>query len=223
MKENGTSGESSRESTDLPLRQRYLLEKERIKQEIGDLEQIRHAIGLSKRRMCQLLLVDPSAWTRWTKSEAPPHVYQALRWLLELKKLNPSAAEVPGSLDRRVDLLQARTESRIRDVETGLAAVERSFSIVSSLPAIAPSIGREIARLHERIEALTAAKEAAAEKTAAKPQKPRRSTNKKKPPKKPKKKPAKNPAKKARPRRAKKRKALPLKAASRYRRRHRRS
>lgn len=214
MKAKGPSDESSRELSDLPLRQRYLLEKERIKQEIGDLEQIRHAIGLSKRRMCQLLLVDPSAWTRWTKSEAPPHIYQALRWLLELKKTNPSAADVPGSLDRRVDLLQARTESRLKQVESNLAAVERSVSFASTM-------------MQAKLDALTSA--TAEPKKTAEPREPLEQRKSAKPVAKPRKKikPRKKKvlkkaarAKKVKARPAAKRKTLPLKKASRYRRKH---
>ncbi len=56
----------------------------------GNLEKMRMELGLTRRKLCQLLLVDPSAWTRWTKSEAsvPPHVFRALEWRLELQKIS---------------------------------------------------------------------------------------------------------------------------------------
>lgn len=70
------------------LRLKYEAEVSLIKKEVGDLEDIRRALGLSQRKICQLLLVDPSAWTRWTRddSKVPPHVYRALSWFLEAQK-----------------------------------------------------------------------------------------------------------------------------------------
>lgn len=64
------------------LRMRYEAEAEVIKRQIGDLEKIRTNLGLSARKICQLLMVDPSAWNRWTKQgeSAPPHIYRALQW-----------------------------------------------------------------------------------------------------------------------------------------------
>jgi hypothetical protein len=42
--------------------------------------------------MAQLLLVDPSAWTRWTQTDqgAPPHVWRALAWYLALQDKYPA-------------------------------------------------------------------------------------------------------------------------------------
>ncbi|WP_413587607.1 hypothetical protein [Bdellovibrio sp. HCB274] len=41
--------------------------------------------------MSQLLMVDPSSWTRWTKQgdEAPPHVWRALQWYSILNEKIP--------------------------------------------------------------------------------------------------------------------------------------
>lgn len=57
--------------------------------------------------MCQLLLVDPSAWTRWHSAggSPPPHVYRALEWFLVLEgktDLLPKVADlyVKGSIPR---------------------------------------------------------------------------------------------------------------------------
>ncbi len=73
------------------LRMKYEAEVSSIKKTHGDLEKIRRQIGLSKRKVAQLLLVDPSAWTRWTKKdgEAPPHIYRALEWFLLLQDKHP--------------------------------------------------------------------------------------------------------------------------------------
>ncbi len=74
------------------LRLRYEAEKQVIQQQIGSLETIRQQLGLSRRKICQLLLVDPSAWSRWTRStqEAPPHIYRALHWYLLLQAQEPA-------------------------------------------------------------------------------------------------------------------------------------
>jgi len=73
------------------LRIKYEAETDIIKRTHGNLEAIRRQLGLSKRKMSQLLLVDPSAWTRWTNEggEAPPHIYRALQWFLILQDKHP--------------------------------------------------------------------------------------------------------------------------------------
>lgn len=70
----------------------YEAQVKAIRQQIGELEEIRDKLGLSQRKMCQLLMVDPSAWNRWTQEEgsAPPHIWRALQWYFALKK------DVPG-------------------------------------------------------------------------------------------------------------------------------
>lgn len=74
------------------LRLKYEAEVELIRRKIGELDEIRAQLGLSQRKMCQLLLVDPSAWTRWTRREegAPPHVYRMLQWYLALEEKYPA-------------------------------------------------------------------------------------------------------------------------------------
>ncbi len=69
----------------------YEAEVDVIRRQIGDLEDIRFRLGLSARKMAQLLMVDPSAWTRWTKkiTPPPPHVFRALQWYLTLQEKNP--------------------------------------------------------------------------------------------------------------------------------------
>ncbi len=67
------------------LRLGYEAQARQIAHQIGSLEDVRQRLGLSRRRICQLLLVDPSAWTRWTRDPGsiPPLVYQALHWYLQ--------------------------------------------------------------------------------------------------------------------------------------------
>ena len=73
------------------LRIHYEAQVQVIQNQIGNLEEIRGNLGLSQRKMAQLLLVDPSSWTRWTKQgdEAPPHVWRALQWYLALREKIP--------------------------------------------------------------------------------------------------------------------------------------
>ena len=73
---------SPRNRSKSPHRIHYEAQVEVIRRQLGDLEKIRQDWGLSQRKICQLLMVDPSAWTRWTKQGemAPPHIYRALQW-----------------------------------------------------------------------------------------------------------------------------------------------
>lgn len=61
-----------------------------LKKSLGDLENIRLRLGLSQRKMGELLMVDPSNWNRWVKrpETVPGSVYQSLHWYLQLRKLN---------------------------------------------------------------------------------------------------------------------------------------
>ena len=74
------------------LRMRYEAEVQVIQRKLGGLESMRETLGLSQRKICQLLLVDPSAWTRWTKGgeDAPPHIYRMLQWYLALQEKYPA-------------------------------------------------------------------------------------------------------------------------------------
>lgn len=81
------------------LRMRYAAETKVFRDQHGGLENIRQKLGFSRRKMCQLLLVDPSAWTRWMKDESrvPPHIYRSLEWFLALNEkslTNPDLAAV---------------------------------------------------------------------------------------------------------------------------------
>lgn len=71
-----------------PLRMTYEAEVKVFRSKYGGIEEVRRNLGFSRRKMCQLLLVDPSAWTRWTRDESrvPPHVYRSLEWYLALEK-----------------------------------------------------------------------------------------------------------------------------------------
>lgn len=72
------------------LRMNYEAQVLVIQRQIGGLEEVRLKLGLSARKLCQLLLVDPSAWTRWRKEgDAPPHVWRSLQWYLTLQEKIP--------------------------------------------------------------------------------------------------------------------------------------
>lgn len=70
-------------------RMRYLAEVEILKRDLGSLEMVREKLGISQRKVCQMLLVDPSAWTRWRKDESkvPPHIWKMLAMHLDPKKV----------------------------------------------------------------------------------------------------------------------------------------
>lgn len=74
------------------LRLKYEAEVEVIKRKLGSLEEIRAQLGLPQRKLCQLLLVDPSAWSRWIREgeDAPPHIYRQLQWYLALQEKYPA-------------------------------------------------------------------------------------------------------------------------------------
>ncbi len=69
---------------------KYSAEVSVIKSKLGDLENIRNKLGLSQRKISQLLMVDPSAWTRWVqgKTPTPAHIYRALQWYMALIEKN---------------------------------------------------------------------------------------------------------------------------------------
>lgn len=75
------------------LSDHYAEEVQRIKSEIGDLETVRQRLNLSARKISQLLMVDPSAWSRWTKNEdqAPPHIWRSLNTHIKLLDLQNQA------------------------------------------------------------------------------------------------------------------------------------
>lgn len=88
------------------------------------LESIRQKLGLSRRQICKLLKVDPSAWTRWTKSDtgAPPHVHQSLEWYMKLVEQNPEA-NAPY-------LLAQKFEASNKDSEMQLSRLKREVEVL---------------------------------------------------------------------------------------------
>lgn len=119
-------GDSDRSKT--PLRLKYEAETAVIQKKIGHLEDIRNSLGLSRRKMAQLLLVDPSAWTRWTKNEdsAPPHIFRALQWYMALIDKQPGWH--PQNSFNSGDVVKVQ-EERLNQVQSNL---ERQISYLKS-------------------------------------------------------------------------------------------
>lgn len=76
-----------------------------------NLEQIRMKLGLSRRQICKLLKVDPSAWTRWMKTPqgAPAHVHQSLEWYMKLVEQNPET-HAPQLLAQKFEVSNKEAE-----------------------------------------------------------------------------------------------------------------
>jgi transcriptional regulator with XRE-family HTH domain len=114
-------------------RLKYEAEVSLIKSRFGDLETMRKKLNLSQRKMAQLLMVDPSAWTRWTREDgqAPPHIYRSLSWFLLLQEKEPAtnpyqwltSVSQPRMPEREISALkekigadlEVRLENQIRD------------------------------------------------------------------------------------------------------------
>lgn len=136
-------------STTPPLRRksanrlRYDAEIRVIQARVGNLEEIRGKLGLTRRKMCQLLLVDPSAWTRWTspEGEPPPHVYRALEWYLLLTEKDARALTPIGSWSSRL------YEDRIVTLERGIEHLTKARAGLMAAVFLVGAIGGAILML----------------------------------------------------------------------------
>ena len=83
------TGEGLRAKTS--LRMHYDAQTVVIERQLEGLEGVRSKLGLSQRKMAQLLMVDPSAWTRWSRPghRAPGVVWRALQWYMILNEKIP--------------------------------------------------------------------------------------------------------------------------------------
>lgn len=128
------------------LRLRYEAEARVLRDQMGSLDKIRGDLGLSRRKMCHLLLVDPSTWTRWMRDETkvPPHIFKAMQWYLTLIEKYPllhpqhrvtlPAGERAGSKSREAfESLEAQRrelEGRISELEGALQSRVSEISAV---------------------------------------------------------------------------------------------
>ncbi len=121
-------------------RMHYEAQVEVIKKQVGDLESIRSQLGLTQRKMAQLLMVDPSAWTRWTRKrdQVPPHIFRALQWYMTLHEKIPGLTpqyfigrdSVPQNKEvlQRLEDLEAKNLDLLQqkiDLEKKLGQLER--------------------------------------------------------------------------------------------------
>lgn len=92
LPDKGTSG-SELLSPEIRRKERYRLEVDFLREKIGPLEEVRAQLGLSQRKMSELLLVDPASWSRWVKKGAAPgYIYKSLQWFLALRERHPEVA-----------------------------------------------------------------------------------------------------------------------------------
>lgn len=91
---------------------------------MDQLENIRIKLGLSRRQICKLLKVDPSAWTRWMKTPAgaPAHVHQSLEWYMKLVEQNPE--------QNAPQLLAQKFESSNKESEIQISRLKREVEIL---------------------------------------------------------------------------------------------
>jgi hypothetical protein len=145
------------------LRMKYEAEVQVIKKTHGNLETIRRQLGLSKRKMAQLLLVDPSAWTRWSKTEneAPPHVYRALQWYLLLQEKHPeyksslwlNAVATPSLSTHEVENLKKEVLSQVQAQWNRTSAVlEKEPVDLSPLERRLQASQKQVQKLQQRIQ-----------------------------------------------------------------------
>ena len=73
------------------LRMLYEAKSNLIRKQLGGLKGVQSELQLSQRKLAQLLMVDPSTWTRWVKNEdsIPPHIWRSLEWYLALQDKVP--------------------------------------------------------------------------------------------------------------------------------------
>lgn len=117
--------ENRKSKSKTSTRMRYEAEVLFLKRQNGDLEQIREKLGLSRRKICQLLLVDPSAWTRWTQEggEAPPHIYRALDWYISILEKDPEYRRLANRFGQWLNQ-EKDHEGRLRQLEDRLARTQ---------------------------------------------------------------------------------------------------
>lgn len=137
---------------------RYDAEIDVIRKTHGGLEDMRQKLGLSRRQLCRILMVDPSAWTRWTSptaggvvgvvaEKAPAHVYKMLAMILEQGKpvVNENMAAATGvkwdsrnaqlELDKKVAELRAQM-SQVLDEQSQEQRLQLRSEVQSQIESI---------------------------------------------------------------------------------------
>jgi transcriptional regulator with XRE-family HTH domain len=129
------SSEVPQKRAKTPMRLLYAAEVSVFKAQHGGLENIRLKLGFSRRKICQLLMVDPSAWTRWMKDEdsIPPHVYRSLEWYLALHEkvlTNPDLAVI---FTHRYKGEQKQTEDSVLLMRGQVESLEKNLKIQQNI------------------------------------------------------------------------------------------
>ncbi|MBT4760460.1 MAG: hypothetical protein HOO06_02075 [Bdellovibrionaceae bacterium] len=102
---------------------KYDAEVQVIKAKIGGVDNIRLQLGLSKRKLAQLLMIDPSSLTRWSKEphRVPAHIYRSLQWYLALidkePAWHPQNIYLKGDLQNQILILEKKLEQAIEAQE----------------------------------------------------------------------------------------------------------
>lgn len=120
-----------------------------IQKQIGDLESVRVRLGLSARKICQLLMVDPSAWNRWTRpgASAPPHIWRALQWYMIVQEKLPGLT--PQFFIERVVTKVEKTVEKTVERIVEIPTENPGFSSISETQAAwAENLGAETQRLN---------------------------------------------------------------------------
>jgi hypothetical protein len=90
----------------------------------GSLEVMRQRLKMSRRQICDYLMVDQSAWSRWvqeTSKGAPPHVYRTLALAVEQ---NLQDSDVRSRVTQSQDLVQGHADHFNSLVKDELAELE---------------------------------------------------------------------------------------------------
>ncbi|WP_413581520.1 hypothetical protein [Bdellovibrio sp. HCB288] len=136
------------------LRMHYEAQISVLRRQMGDLESIRLGLGLSQRKMSQLLMVDPSSWTRWTKQgdEAPPHIWRALQWYLILNE------KIPGLTPQYFmnQSPQVLHQKALQELESEKAERQAEMSVLSrkldGFSAEKQALNAEVAKLKKDLK-----------------------------------------------------------------------
>lgn len=155
---NKISSGSSASRGKTPLRLRYEAEVRVLKAQLGSIEDIRQQLGLTQRKVCQLLMVDPSTWTRWLKDEdrVPPHIYRAFQWYLQLIDKKPEWHPQQSFHPLSQGLLTSNNSTE--ELEALRGRMEgQSFQLKQQLKDITETWQTERAELLEKIEKKDAA------------------------------------------------------------------
>lgn len=155
---NKVSSGSSASRGKTPLRLRYEAEVRVLKAQLGSIEDIRQQLGLTQRKVCQLLMVDPSTWTRWLKDEdrVPPHIYRAFQWYLQLIDKKPEWHPQQSFHPLSQGLLTSNNSTE--ELEALRGRMEgQSFQLKQQLKDITETWQTERAELLEKIEKKDAA------------------------------------------------------------------